>query len=528
MNSVILTSARKRQLNPSRFFQHPKRDRFVLLAVFLVAVLVRLAPLLWESALSGDSGEYDDGVYFAAAQHLVAGQVPYRDFVLLHPPGIALALAPFAALGHFIGDANAYAAAKLLVIMVGAVNATLVAWIAGRQGTIAGAAGGLLYAVWWTVASSEITTFLEPFLNLLLLLAVGLLTRQGPAPRRTVIAGILMGACVGFKIWPVPVLLMLVGWLFWTSGSRAAWRFIGGCGLSLAAIFGPFLIFAPHQMWNELVIDQLVRQGLPSDPEQSIADRLLPFAGFSDHLDHVVPVVFAYLMAAAVVAGLILLVRNVPYGRLWCAIFCIQIAELLLADNFYATHYPAYAAGSLAVLIGFAAARAQELLDRGRRPGARHSSRHSVTNARAFAGALAIVLLAVLFISSMAIGMKRAKDGAVDNSALSSFAQKYRCVFASSTVEIIADQETRNIAHGCDFQIDFVGVFLDNYRAHGAVGEVLTQLEIQAELTRSQAVVLNSWYQNYQSWSVATQKVFLSRFKFIGHMGLLQLWSEKG
>ena len=41
-------------------------------------------------------GNYDDGVYYSAATALVHGQLPYRDFLLLQPPGIAVLLAPFA------------------------------------------------------------------------------------------------------------------------------------------------------------------------------------------------------------------------------------------------------------------------------------------------------------------------------------------------------------------------------------------------------------------------------------------------
>ena len=37
---------------------------------------------------------YDDGVYLGAALHLVNGVLPYRDFVLLHPPGITLLMTP--------------------------------------------------------------------------------------------------------------------------------------------------------------------------------------------------------------------------------------------------------------------------------------------------------------------------------------------------------------------------------------------------------------------------------------------------
>ena len=41
---------------------------------------------------------YDAGVYFGVAVRLVDGVVPYRDFLFVQPPGIALLMAPFALL----------------------------------------------------------------------------------------------------------------------------------------------------------------------------------------------------------------------------------------------------------------------------------------------------------------------------------------------------------------------------------------------------------------------------------------------
>lgn len=73
--------------------------------IFTVAFLARLSPTLRGSGLYG-LNFYDDGVHFAAATGFVHGRLPYRDFLLLHPPGIVLALAPFAVLGHWVGDAT--------------------------------------------------------------------------------------------------------------------------------------------------------------------------------------------------------------------------------------------------------------------------------------------------------------------------------------------------------------------------------------------------------------------------------------
>src|SRR4051794_25537891 len=120
-----------------------------LLSLALVAVtafVLRLVPVLTGGGLYG-RGNYDDGVYYAAASGFVHGLLPYRDFLLLHPPGIVLALAPFAALADVVGDPTALAVGRVTFMMVGAVNAVLVAVVLRRLGFAAAMVGGLVYAV---------------------------------------------------------------------------------------------------------------------------------------------------------------------------------------------------------------------------------------------------------------------------------------------------------------------------------------------------------------------------------------------
>ena len=84
---------------------------------------------------------YDDGVYYSAADGLLSGRLPYRDYLLLHPPGITLVLAPFAALGRLVGeDPVGLAAARLAFMLLGATSAVLV-WAVARAGLPARRAG---------------------------------------------------------------------------------------------------------------------------------------------------------------------------------------------------------------------------------------------------------------------------------------------------------------------------------------------------------------------------------------------------
>ena len=104
----------------------------VYVAIAVLAFVARLLPTLHGGGLGGID-DYDEGVYFAGAQALVAGRLPYRDFVLLHPPGIVVLLAPFAGVARLLSDHRAFELARLAFMALGALNAVLTAVVARRS-----------------------------------------------------------------------------------------------------------------------------------------------------------------------------------------------------------------------------------------------------------------------------------------------------------------------------------------------------------------------------------------------------------
>src|SRR5450755_2743737 len=60
--------------------------------------------------------EYDDGPYFGSAVRLVNGSIPYRDFLLVQPPGITLLMTPAALAGKVTGTDWAIAIGRLLTV----------------------------------------------------------------------------------------------------------------------------------------------------------------------------------------------------------------------------------------------------------------------------------------------------------------------------------------------------------------------------------------------------------------------------
>ena len=326
------------------------------LGVALVAFLARLLPVLNSGGLHAIN-QYDAGVYFGSAVGLVHGRLPYRDFLLLHPPGVVLALTPFAALTWVIGDASAMAVARLAWMGLGAVNAVLVARILRPLGLLPALLGGLCYALFYPAVVIEQTTRLEAIPATCLLGAFALLGRTSsgarPSGRATVLAGVLLGVSSSIKIWGVIPLVVIAAVVLMTAGIRRAGLLAVGAGVAGVAICVPFLLAAPSQMWRYVVIDQLDRQQSRTTSVQRLAD--MTGIGLVENRlgDGATPLVIAATVGVGLLAAL---AGTVLRARLALVLLAALALTLLTTPSWF-PHYAGVLGAPLAVVFGAATYR---------------------------------------------------------------------------------------------------------------------------------------------------------------------------
>ena len=320
------------------------RREAVLVAVALLAVVVRLFPLLRGGGLGFYNG-YDDGVYYAAADSLTFGRLPYRDFLLLHPPGIAVLLVPFAALGRLTTDATGMAVARCFFIALGGLNAALVAAIAYRWSRRAAIVGGVLYACWYPAVLAEQSTRLEPVGATMLLLALFALLRRASEPswRAYLLAGGALGFASGVKIWCVAPWFMVVVWQLVVRRWRNALLVVAGGAGVLAVLLTPFFAMAPTRMFNMVIRDQFRRP----DIRTHLSMRLSSIFGIDSEKSINHPEVAA-IVGAVVLVALIACLWDRD-GRVVAALFGTNLAVLLTSPSYF-RHYAEFLA-PLAVLV---------------------------------------------------------------------------------------------------------------------------------------------------------------------------------
>ncbi|WP_104109340.1 hypothetical protein [Arthrobacter sp. N199823] len=419
---------------------------FVIAGLAATAFLTRLVPLLESGTLGGFRG-YDDAVHYAAGVHLLAGSIPYQDFVLVHPPGIAVLMTPFAALGWLVSDTVGIGSARVFFALLGALNTVMIGLLLKKWGHAAVVAGAGLYAVSTAATIAERSVMLSPLLTTCTLLAlVALRSDSRLHPRRAVtVAGAVLGLALCFKLWaviPILVLCLMVAARF---GTRLLLRFVVAGAAACTVVMGPFFLASPRAMFKDVILAQLARtDGAMKD----LSYRLGDFVGISLP-QNALTAVAAVGALAILVSALMGLAQGFKPGFWadefwWAAVAGATAAVLLMSMSFF-DHYPnftiAYIALCLGVVVGLAT---------------RAVSRRRKLLPQAVASAMVVGLLVPIGIHGFELNPKPLPG--VNETKLAREVSEYDCVFtAYAYLGVISNSMSSSMHHGCSSIVDVYG-----------------------------------------------------------------------
>jgi alpha-1,2-mannosyltransferase len=342
-----------------------------VILVIAIATLLALGLRFYQLSRPGyllGVNEYDDGNYFGSAVRLINGSLPYRDFLIVQPPGITLLMIPAALISKATGTAWGMGIGRILTVLAGAAGVTLAGLLVRHRGVLATIIVCGISAVYPDSIQAAKTVLVEPWLVLFCLIgALALferdhLTRSG----RRIFWG---GAAIGFggavepwAIFPVIVLALLFilpphlsGW------TRRLGLYVGGVAAGFFIPVLPFAALAPRKFYEATIVAQI--GGRAGATRVALWPRLQDMTGLSDltHPTHGIDSVAAILIAGFVLGGLglgILLTRRLPPAL---DLFAVGSAALVVAAFLWAVqfhyHFGAFLAPFLAMAIGLTASR---------------------------------------------------------------------------------------------------------------------------------------------------------------------------
>src|SRR5215470_16333285 len=333
----------------------------VIAAATLLALGLRFYQLSRPGYLLGVN-EYDDGNYFGSAVRLVNGALPYRDFLIVQPPGITLLMVPAALLSRVTGTAWGMAVGRILTVLAGSASVTLVGLLVRHRGVLATVFACGICAVYPASIQAAKTVLVEPWLVLFCLIgALALfekdqLTRSG---RRIFWGGVAFGFGGAVEPWAIfPVIVVAVLCLRWR---RRLARYAAGVAVGFGVPVVPFAALAPSKFYEATIIAQI--GGRASAMRVAILARPQFLTGLADvsRPTHLIDTVAAILIVGFVLGGMalgILLTRRVPPAL---DLFAVGSAAVVVAAFLWPTqfhyHFGAFLAPFLGMAIGLTAAR---------------------------------------------------------------------------------------------------------------------------------------------------------------------------
>ena len=363
---------------------------WVIVAATLLALGLRLYQILKPGHLLG-VGDYDDGADFGSALRLIHGVVPYRDFIMVQPPGITLLMAPAAAVSPIAGTAWAIAVGRVLTAAAGAAAVLLGGLLVRQRGAFATIVTCGVIAIYPGSVQAAHTVLLEPWLTAFCLAgAVAIFDgdRLATSWRRLAAGGAAFGFAGAVKVWAIiPVAVIAAGCL---PRPRQAARFLAGVAAGFLVPVIPFAALAPGRFYDSVVVAQLVR----ADTRTPLAFRLQYLTGLTAwDLGGVIFLAVALCLILVATATVILasrVTRRGPSALEWVSVATavLLIVAFLVPDDFY-YHYPAFLAPFLAMAFALPAAR---LID-----GWRAQSARAGRLPRYAAGLAGLVLLVLPF-----------------------------------------------------------------------------------------------------------------------------------
>jgi len=327
--------------------------------IIVIATLLGLLLRLYQLSRPGflfSVNEYDDGPYFGSAVRLVNGAVPYRDFLIVQPPGITLLMIPVALVSKATGTAWGMAIARILTSLIGAASVALAGLLVRHRGVLATVIVCGIMAVYPDAIQAVKTLLVEPWLVLFCLIGA-LAVFDGDhfttRTRRLVWGGVAFGFGGAVEPWAIfPVIIITVLALRWP---RRAAAYVGGVAAGFLIPVLPFAALAPRKFYEATIIAQIgPRAGAT---RTSTWKRIQDLTGLADlHRPTHLVLLGAAVLIAAVVAGSLglafLLTRRLPPVLDLFAVGTAGIAAIaFIWPNQFHYHFAAFFAPWFALAI---------------------------------------------------------------------------------------------------------------------------------------------------------------------------------
>ena len=467
--------------------------------------------------------EYDDGPYFGSAIRLVHGSLPYRDFVLVQPPGITLLMSPVGLLTYWTGTAWGLAIGRILTVLAGTAGVALAGLLVRHRGVLAVLLACGITAVYSDGVAAAHTVLVEPWLVLFCM--AGAVTvfdgdRITASTRRLIWGGVLFGLAGAVEAWAIVPVLVLAALCL--PQLKRAGIYIGGVAAGFLIPVLPFAIAGPSQFYRSLITAQVgyrahaLRVGVLLRLRNMIGlPYTLSWSRTTVLLAVLLLVIFVIVVQAAAVA-----VRHRPPPALdWFAmVSAVLIVAMFLWPPQFHYHFAEFLAPFMALTIALPVAR----LFGGDQPdGLAVSWPHTSGPKAAHQLGVAIVTVSAVALALVAVLQARFESGAPRvigpiPAAMDRLIPPGACVLTDQVSVTLAANRFVSSDPNCPQLVDSLGTTLalsDGLKPQtGAANVPRVNAAWSQAFSHAQYVILTATNTRRIAWSPQLQAYFASHF----------------
>jgi hypothetical protein len=492
----------------------------VIAAATALALGLRLLQIGSPGHLLGITG-YDDGVYLGAALRLVHGVLPYRNFVLVQPPGVVLAMTPVAALAKWTGTQLAMAVARILTACAGAAAVPLAGRLVRHRGLLVLVITCGLLAVFPDAVAASVTVLQEPWL-VLCCLAGAVAVFDGDhltsSQKRLVWGGVAFGLAGAVKVWAVfPVIVIAV---LLARRPRQAAGYLAGAAAGFLVPVLPFAALSPRIFVRGVIVAQLVRG---DDARIPVWTRLASLTGVdglspvSNQTVLIASIAIPVLIAAAYLGGWLVTHQPPPVLDTFALVTAVLVVAAFMwpADFYY--HYTDFLVPFLALCVALPVARLAAAWPRPAWGG----------SPLRIALGLAVVLVAAMTVSQ-AIHEATARASLNPAAAIDKVIPPGACVLTDQVSFTIAADRFFSDRPGCPQVVDGLGTDLALSGGKNGVdgaGQVPAVRAVWSQALRAaQYVLLSSQLDSTEArriaWTPSLRAYFFQHFRLVRGVGV--------
>jgi hypothetical protein len=341
--------------------------------VIIITTLLAFALRLYQDTRPGflfGVTEYDDGPYFGSAVRLVHGSLPYRQFVLVQPPGITLLMSPAALLSYWTGTAWGLAIGRILTLLAGTAGVALAGLLVRHRGLLAVLVTCGIMAVYSDAVAAAHTVLVEPWLVLFCLagaVAVFDGDRITASTKRLAWGGVLFGFAGAVEAWAIVPVIVLAA-LCLPRLKRAA-IYAGGVAAGFLVPVLPFALAGPLQFYHSLITAQVGYRAHAA--RVGFLYRVRNMTGFADALSWPTTILLLTVLALVVfvivaqAAAVVATHRPPPTLDWFATVSAVLIVAMFLWPPQFHYHFTQFLAPFMALALALPVSR----LLYGTRPG---------------------------------------------------------------------------------------------------------------------------------------------------------------